>query len=224
MALIITLPLSVSNAFLVKGEKGYVLFDSGVKKDEQRLLKLLQQHNVSPKDISLIFHTHGHPDHVGSTLFLRASGAGPSSIYKPDQEMMETGSPDLLLKGTTIAGMLLRPMIIKPFPPVKSEIVFEREQSLHAFGLDAAFVCTPGHTDGSLSVIFKNGDVIAGDLLSGSMLRKQTAMVPMFNRDGKQTRDSVKAIVDRCTGNWYVGHGGPLTQAAVKRWLEKVLR
>ena len=57
------------NAFLLKTQEGIYLFDSGFG---DGLLERLKEINVSPKDISKIFITHMHPDHIGGLIRIGA--------------------------------------------------------------------------------------------------------------------------------------------------------
>lgn len=63
-ARIVAIPLSVSNAYLIRGDRP-VLVDAGSPGDEGRLVAALHQHGVNPVDLSLVVLTHGHTDHTG---------------------------------------------------------------------------------------------------------------------------------------------------------------
>jgi hydroxyacylglutathione hydrolase len=62
--MIVPIRLSISNAFLVRGERP-VLIDTGCPGDTDTLLRALAKEGVAVRDLSLILHTHGHRDHAG---------------------------------------------------------------------------------------------------------------------------------------------------------------
>ena len=62
---IVPLPLSISNAYVLLGDRP-VLVDAGKPGEEEKLLDLLHQLGIAPSDLSLVVLTHGHTDHAGS--------------------------------------------------------------------------------------------------------------------------------------------------------------
>ena len=88
MATVIQIRLSLSNSFLVLGERP-ILVDTGSPKDGKKLLRKLAQHGV--QDLALILHTHGHSDHCGSTRQLKEATSAPTAIHPADAAVMENG-------------------------------------------------------------------------------------------------------------------------------------
>ena len=70
---IVPLPLSISNAYLLLGDRP-VLVDAGKPGEEEKLLHSLRQHGIAPSDLSLVVLTHGHTDHAGSVMLSLAPG------------------------------------------------------------------------------------------------------------------------------------------------------
>ncbi len=62
-----TLNLGMVNVYLLKGEKGYILVDTGLKNSHKKIIKALGgKLGIKPSEIVLIILTHGHDDHTGS--------------------------------------------------------------------------------------------------------------------------------------------------------------
>ncbi|MCY2990542.1 MAG: MBL fold metallo-hydrolase [Planctomycetota bacterium] len=221
MTNVIPIRLSLSNSFLVLGERP-ILVDTGSPKDGDRLLNGLAHHGVRGHDLALILHTHGHSDHCGSTQQLKESTSAPIAIHSADAAVMDNGQ-NQATKPTCLTARLLHLLVDDKFPSVRPDILVPDEMSLQAFGVDGKVVHTPGHTAGSISVLLTTGEAIVGDLLMGDwlggMFRSGKPGYPYFADDLGQIRASVKKLLDIGATKFFVGHGGPLDAGRVGDWL-----
>jgi hydroxyacylglutathione hydrolase len=87
---VVPLPLSISNSYLLLGDRP-VLLDAGMPGEEERLISALGQNGIAPTDISLVVLTHGHTDHVGSVNALARAGV-PIAIGEEDADILESGA------------------------------------------------------------------------------------------------------------------------------------
>lgn len=104
--------------------------------------------------------------------------------------------------------------------------MIEDNFALDPYGVPGGVVLfTPGHTAGSVSALLPNGDVLANDLAIGGILflggimRLGHARKPPFEDDPTTVRRSLLQLLDRGARRFYVGHGGPLTAAAVRDYI-----
>ena len=81
--MIVPIRLSISNAFLVRGERP-VLIDTGCPGDTDTLLRALAKEGIAARDLSLMPHTHGHRDHAGGTRRLKGMTAAPVAVHPTD--------------------------------------------------------------------------------------------------------------------------------------------
>lgn len=83
----------------------------------------------------------------------------------------------------------------------------------------------PGHTPGSVSVLLDQGDLIAGDMLTGGFLGllQYRPSNPPFHDDPDQALDSLQAALSMKPHTLHIGHGGPMRAANVQRWLDRQL-
>jgi glyoxylase-like metal-dependent hydrolase (beta-lactamase superfamily II) len=222
VATVIQIRLSLSNSFLILGERP-ILVDTGSPKDGKKLLRKLAQHGV--QYLTLILHTHGHSDHCGSTRQLKEATSAPTAVHPADAAVMETGR-NQATKPTSIGAKLLHWLVNDEFPPVRPDILLPDKMPLQAFGVDGKVVYTPGHTKGSISVLLSTGEAIVGDLLMGGwlggMFRSGQPGYPYYADDLGQIRASVKRLLDLGATKFFVGHGGPLEAERVSAWLERV--
>lgn len=220
---IIPIPLSLSNAYLVKSRRS-ILVDSGSPGEEGKILKTAAQHGVKPEDIALILHTHGHADHAGSSAALRALTGAPPAIHQADAEMLRSGKMRPLTP-LRFESRLILAMVNRPFPALEPDLLVEEGFSLESFGVEGKVLFTPGHTQGSISILLATGGLIAGDNLMGGLMggriHAQQPNYHYFAEDLKAVRRSLKALLALEPHTFFVGHGGPLAYPRVARWAKE---
>lgn len=224
MTKVVQIRLSLSNSFLIRGERP-ILVDTGSPKDGDKLLKNLAKHGVQGHDLALILHTHAHSDHCGSTKQLKEATSAPAAIHPADAVVMDSGK-NQATKPTCLSARLLHGLVDDTFPAVRPDSLVPDEMSLRVFGVDGKVIFTPGHTAGSISVLLNTGEAIIGDLLMGGWLggvfRSGKPDYPYFADDVWQIQSSVRKLLDFGATKFFVGHGGPLEAGRVRVWLERL--
>jgi hydroxyacylglutathione hydrolase len=235
--MIVQMKLGTSNAYLVRGQNGAksMLIDTGSPGELNKILKILRKENVDiRKEISLIIHTHAHPDHAGNSWKLKQlSPETQILIHSKEAEFLEKGyyKP---VKPTRLTARLLTHFLKKEFKGVKPDIIIENEvMQLDRFGIKGTLVFTPGHTEGPISVIVPNGEegdvdnannnnvqAVAGDLMKGGhlggVISPNQPDYHYFAYDLYRVRSSIKKLMDLHVSKVYLGHGGPLNANDVK--------
>jgi len=221
---IIPIPLGYTKAFLVK-DKAALLIDTGCPGDENRILAALQKENVSPQDLSLILHTHGHYDHCGSTRKLKEFTKAPVAIHQDDDHLLKKGTCDPL-KPIRFGAKLVSLISYQPFLPIEPDLIIDREMDLNAYGVRGRIVFTPGHTAGSTSVLLEGGAAIVGDLIFGGYLGgflfPRRPGFHYFADDLTALRASIKKLMSYNPTTVYTAHGGPLDPGAISKWIRAV--
>lgn len=221
---IIKIKLSVSNAYLVK-DKRSILVDAGVPNEADKILAAVRHAGVDEKDISLILHTHGHIDHAGSTAKLKRRLGVPVAVHAQDAFMLRTGTNGEV-KPRNLEAKMVAAMLVKPYESCQPDILLEEEMVLSDFGVEGKVIFTPGHTKGSLSVLFKDeaivGDVMMGGWMGGAMFGTRPNY-HYFIDDLDTVHASMKKILAYKPSTLYVGHGGPLKSADVARRFSSVI-
>jgi glyoxylase-like metal-dependent hydrolase (beta-lactamase superfamily II) len=216
--------LGIVNVFIVRGEKA-VIVDTGYAGNAEKILQQLQKNSINPTDVSLIFLTHGHNDHYGSAEELREKTGAPIGIHKKDVEYLKKGI-DYIGMPACFSGRILKSLFLKtnehPSKPLEIDIAFEDEADLKEFGIDGRLVHTPGHTEGSSSLILSNGEALVGDLIMGGMIFKKTPHYPLFVSDMNNLKESIGKMIQLSPKVIYASHGGPFSFESVQHFLKQV--
>ena len=221
---IIKIKLSFSNAYLVKDRKA-ILVDAGAPNEADKILAAVKKAGVREQDIALLLHTHGHFDHAGSTAELKRRLGMPVAVHANDAFMLREGRNGEI-KPRNLEARLIAALIPNSFERSEPDILIEQELSLGEFGVDAKILFTPGHTRGSISIIAGQdaiiGDVLMGGWLGGAWLGAHPNY-HYYIDDLEQLHASLNKIMDLKPARLHVGHGGPLSLAAVAARCEQIL-
>jgi glyoxylase-like metal-dependent hydrolase (beta-lactamase superfamily II) len=94
--------------------------------------------------------------------------------------------------------------------------------------VDGKVFFTPGHTKGSISILFGNREAIIGDVMMGGVLGGAVfgtrPNYHYFIDDRKDLHASIKKIMSWNPAKLYVGHGGPLNDNDVLNQFSKELQ
>ncbi|KKI86119.1 MBL fold metallo-hydrolase [Shouchella clausii] len=202
-----------SNTYIIK-DKRSIIVDTGGKGNVDRILNVLQDEGISIDDISLIIITHAHIDHYGSVKELKKKVAAPVLIHKEDASDMEQGVISSLYGRNKFAKMILPFFETKTKEGYKADIVIDKNISLVPYGVSGEIICTPGHTNGSISVFLENKVAIIGDLLMGGslggLINKTQPNLHYFVNNKYLEKKSIQSLQEKTLHTIYVGHGGPL--------------
>ncbi len=212
MTEIIKIKLSLSNAYLVKDNKS-ILVDAGSPNEANKIMAAVQKAGVNVKDISLLLHTHGHFDHAGSTAELKRRLGIPVAVHSKDAFMLREGRNGEI-KPRNLEARLVKAIVPNSFEASEPDILIDKEISLTDFGVDGKVFFTPGHTKGSISILFGNNEAIIGDVMMGGVLGGALfgarPNYHYFLDDRNDLHASIKKIMSWKPSKLYVGHGGPL--------------
>jgi hydroxyacylglutathione hydrolase len=124
----------------------------------ENVLRIVRQHNLQVKQIVI---THGHIDHVGGAMKLRAATGAPILLNENDSDLLKMMDVQAAWIGVAPPG------------EVKIDHSISTGQTVAAGSHKAQVLHTPGHTEGSICLYFApEKKLIAGDtLFAGSIGR-----------------------------------------------------
>jgi hydroxyacylglutathione hydrolase len=216
------LPVVTTNCYLIK-EQGLILVDAGPSQKPEQLMKKLKPLSTDPKDISLVVATHAHWDHVGSlSAWKRLSGCEVAVNHR-EKEWVEKAlklQPRMLsvwgISMTLFSRVLAR---LYSFGGMPVDITLDDSgTSLEPFGISGKVLHTPGHTQGSMSVLLDTGDAFVGDLAMGFPMRPGPGM-PSLGDDANAVKRSWRLLLDSGAKRIYPAHGKPFDADVLRRKL-----
>ncbi len=196
-----------ANAHIVTTEKGILVVDAGMPHTAFRIVGKIRALGYAPQDVRLILITHGHIDHAGGARALQRATGAPIALHRADMPLVAT--PELKMPPGRTATVNAIGRVIRAFGwavPLETftpDVCVEDGQSLREFGMAARVVHTPGHTDGSISVLFDDGTVFVGD----AILNLIRVSFPLWWENAAETRASACKIQSLQPRLCYSGHG-----------------
>lgn len=157
-----------TNVFILVNGSNSVLVDTGKRGQSLRILERMGSLGLRPTDLALIVMTHTHFDHSGSLAELKRLTEARIVVHQSEAAYLQEGYTPIP-KGTNpvtnaIAhlGRLLYPSLAA-YEAVKPDILVDEQLSLAPWGIDGYVLHTPGHTEGSQSLILNGQAIISGD-------------------------------------------------------------
>ena len=212
--------LDFVNAYLIGTPYGYILIDSGMAFQWEKLDGELASAGCVPGNLKLVIVTHGDMDHIGNCARLREKYHARIAMHQADSFMAETGVPVKRKIRTFSAKMrfmfmrLMRKISGKKFSfeKFKPDILLTEGQSLAEYGFDAKILHIPGHTKGSIAVLTADGDLFAGDTLNNTS-RPEIAIIIENQGELESSIDRLKKMNIKTV---YPGHGKPFPMESMR--------
>jgi len=124
------------------------------------------------KQIDLLVLTHAHFDHAANASSIKEKYKAKVIIHQAETKYLTTGE-NILPTGTNIVTKFLVKTFAKQFnsitrySPCNYDITFDDSFDLTDYGFNGYLIHTPGHTQGSISVIIDNEIALVGDTMFG---------------------------------------------------------
>ena len=183
------LKYSQTNTYLIRGEKGSLLFDTGWAGTFPDFCRSLGESGVKLTDIAMILISHYHPDHMG--IAQEIADNGPVIAVCDIQERFIHSSDHVFEKENR--------KDYRPIDDAKIRIfrIDEGRKLLAGLGIEGEIVHTPGHSDDSISLLLDSGELFVGDLNPLYELELHT---------GTQIGDTWEKLLARKPKTVYYGH------------------
>ena len=204
------------NIYVIKGNNGDILIDTGFILMRKKLIKWLDNFNIK-----LIIITHAHIDHIWNVKYLKDRykckiGMGKEDIINIDNTNIEPKPINKFYKYRT----KLMKFGMKNFKPDKFKVDIEiiNNTIINKYGIKLKCISLKGHTNGSIGILYKN-ILIAGDALVN---RKLKAEVAYQNQNNEEAIKSAIKIYKLNPELILIGHELPITNKKLKKSINRI--
>jgi glyoxylase-like metal-dependent hydrolase (beta-lactamase superfamily II) len=201
---VFALDFDVVQAYVVTGDDGALLVDTGLAGQHQAILDFL---GTLDRPLLEIVLTHAHDDHAGNAAALKAATGVPLVATAQEAAFLagEVQMPPPILADWEKPIFDAVSPNVPPAPPVTVDGIVAEGDTV---ALGGVVVALPGHTPGSIAVHFpERRMVIAGD--AGASMTGE-AMPGVFSADPELTRESFAKLGRLDVDVTLFGHGVPL--------------
>jgi len=205
-----------SNCFILETDSSLIMIDAGYPGGEKKILSTISK---LARPLRLIVLTHGHFDHYGSADAVHKVTGAPVAVFYLDAEYVCNGTTPLdSVRGYGRLGKRILPLAERVFKPaaVCPDIELHDGDSLDRFGLRADIIHTPGHTNGSISILVQDSIVFVGDLLTVTLFVDKQRF---FAQSWSAIDESVKKLLHYRFEKVYIGHTGRIANRKTLRKL-----
>jgi len=206
-----------SNVFLLNYRNKNILIDTSPESRRKQLDNRLKMMDIDHIDYLILTHTHY--DHAGNAAWIKEKYMAQVILHKTEAKCLASGK-NILPQGTNFFSGTLVKLFAKPFlrlsgyDPCKHDILVDSLFDLKETGFNGNIMHTPGHTEGSLSVIIDNEIALAGDTLFGIF---RNSVFPPFADDINKLVKSWGDLLKTGCSVFIPSHGSAITRELLQK-------
>lgn len=192
--------INYCNLYIIRGKNGDILIDTGFVGRKKYLKRWLDKYNIK-----LIILTHAHLDHAWNAAYIKKLynceiALGINDVYNIDNSKIHSvPSKDKYYLWTKLMNYFMRKLVPAWFDV---DILLKNNQIIRRYGIELKIVDLPGHTNGSIGIIYKDY-LFAGDALVNRRKRVQIAFQNQNNEEALNTYQKILGISPKIV---FLGH------------------
>lgn len=215
-----------SNSFLISKNNKYILIDTGPENSWNSLNKILEDIDKRQKPPLTLVLTHVHYDHVENSSKIKEKFDTKIIVHRSEANFLGKGINSLCLGSFFLTKLLInlfgkKLLSIIKYKPVDYDILVDDKYDLDFLGFNACLIHTPGHSEGSISLIIDNEIAIVGDAMFGVF--KHSVFPPFAVNPKKMIESWGKLLETGCT-LYLPGHGNGKHRELLQRQYNKYLK
>ncbi|MBO4652051.1 MAG: MBL fold metallo-hydrolase [Lachnospiraceae bacterium] len=147
---------AATNTYLIEGERGRLLFDTGWAGTFEAFCRAMGELRIPVQSIDTILISHYHPDHMGIAQEIADRGAVIAAA-EVQREYIHAAD-GVFAKDAKVHFQPIDDAKIRWITPGESR------EFLAELGIDGEIIVTPGHSEDSISLALDDGSLFVGDL------------------------------------------------------------
>jgi hydroxyacylglutathione hydrolase len=210
-----------SNVFLLTNGQSNILIDTSPEFMWETLQKKLDRLRI--EQINLLILTHSHFDHAANAHKIKEKYNARVIIHQCETKYLISGE-NILPAGTSFIPKFLVRVFTKQFisfarcQPCNFDYTIDNIFDLSNFGFNAYLMHTPGHTQGSISLIIENDIALVGDTMFGILW---WSVFPPFASDPSQMLNSWEKLLKTKCKIFIPSHGSANKRSLVEKDFNK---
>lgn len=220
----------ISNIYLIEMEKGYLLIDTGYREQFGPFERALKKKGIALEDITYVFITHVHDDHVGFLNQLLERTKGKVILHPESVERLKAGQNSFDGGCSSVVAWIfcqLMKLFGKGehlFQPVEAFdryiLVTKETQSDIEKMLSAKIIALPGHTKDSMALLFDNRALFCGDAAMNGIPSRNHVIIWIEDLD--EYKASWNKMIELDFQKVYPSHGKPFTKEQLVKSARKL--
>ena len=196
------------NAYLISGDAGFVLIDTGMRRHRALLDSKLAEAGCIPGSLNLVLITHGDADHIGNARHVRDTYDSPVAMHASDVEMAAEGN---MFAGRKAPNPVVKALLglaagVREEDRFSPDVLLDESSDLTDYGLPGArILLLQGHSAGSIALVLEDGSLLCGDVMENRTSPKLGSIMD----DVPLAQQSVQRLLTLDIGTVYPGHGRP---------------
>lgn len=208
MQKIYPIELGFVNCFLVQGEGGFVLIDTGMSFHRKKVQQALEKAGCQPGDLKLVILTHPDADHIGGASYFQKQYGAKVAIHPLDAPGAISGNAADARKSVAASGRLvMKIMGLFVVTKCQPDVLLEEGSDLSGYGVDLQVLHLPGHSQGSIGLLTPEGELFCGDLMTNDKEPGPSGIVDEAN----VMMASIERVKTLPVKVIYPGHGKPFS-------------
>lgn len=200
--MIASLDYSSTNTYLIKGDSGSILFDTGWAGTFPALCRQMGERKLKLQDVKYLLISHFHPDHMGIAQEIADTGA-EIVVFDVQTEYIHA-SDHIFEKEKNSSFMPIDDTRVRVVPIPQSRAF------LQSAGIKGEVFHTPGHSDDSISLwLDKERALFVGDL---------NPLYELEMHRGTQIEDTWDRLLSLKPKTVYYGHARPAKLSSGLFW------
>jgi hydroxyacylglutathione hydrolase len=210
-----------SNVFLLTNGIRNILIDTSSKRHWNKLEKRLTGLDIHHIDILILTHTHF--DHAANANRIKRKYNALVFLHEKEASYLASGC-NIIPAGTNIITRSIITLFANrvfsrlSYDPCQPDVLVGSSLDLKEFGFNAYIIHTPGHTEGSISLIVDNEIAIVGDTMFGI---SRWSVFPPFANDIIKMIESWGKLLETGCLLFIPAHGTANTRALVQKDFKK---